>query len=286
MKRLLKGGRRRRSGARARRRVRRADRRRSHRRRSAAICRCRSPTAARSSRLPAGFVDLSRASSTCTCTCASRARSTRKRSRPGRPSAVAGGFTAVACMPNTNPVNDNAGVTRLILQKARGGEPRARLSDRRGVARAEGRAAGRHRRAARGRLRRGHRRWPSGGDGAAGAARARVHEHVRHADDRALRGSDAQGRRLRARRPARGGARAEGHSRRRRVDHGGARHPARRDDRRPRPHRAHERVDHARSRAAGQEPRRQGHLRGDAASLHAHRRCSSPRRSPTTPTPR
>jgi dihydroorotase len=36
----------------------------------------------------------------------------------GTLSAVAGGFTAVACMPNTNPVNDNAGVTRLILQKA------------------------------------------------------------------------------------------------------------------------------------------------------------------------
>ena len=32
--------------------------------------------------------------------------------------AVAGGFTAVACMPNTNPVNDNAGVTRLIQRKA------------------------------------------------------------------------------------------------------------------------------------------------------------------------
>lgn len=36
----------------------------------------------------------------------------------GTASAVAGGFTAVACMPNTTPVNDNAGVTRLILQKA------------------------------------------------------------------------------------------------------------------------------------------------------------------------
>jgi dihydroorotase len=36
----------------------------------------------------------------------------------GTLSAVTGGFTAVACMPNTNPVNDNAGVTRLILQKA------------------------------------------------------------------------------------------------------------------------------------------------------------------------
>jgi dihydroorotase len=37
----------------------------------------------------------------------------------GTRSAVAGGFTAVACMPNTRPVNDNAGVTQLILQKAR-----------------------------------------------------------------------------------------------------------------------------------------------------------------------
>src|SRR5688572_16795634 len=36
----------------------------------------------------------------------------------GVAAAVAGGFTAVACMPNTKPVNDNAGVTKLILQKA------------------------------------------------------------------------------------------------------------------------------------------------------------------------
>ncbi len=36
----------------------------------------------------------------------------------GVASAVAGGFTAVACMPNTNPVNDNANVTGLILAKA------------------------------------------------------------------------------------------------------------------------------------------------------------------------
>jgi dihydroorotase len=36
----------------------------------------------------------------------------------GTASAVAGGFTAVACMPNTNPVNDNAGVTELILRRA------------------------------------------------------------------------------------------------------------------------------------------------------------------------
>ena len=36
----------------------------------------------------------------------------------GTAAAVAGGFTAVACMPNTIPVNDNAGVTRFILTKA------------------------------------------------------------------------------------------------------------------------------------------------------------------------
>ncbi|MEQ1575119.1 MAG: dihydroorotase [Vicinamibacterales bacterium] len=36
----------------------------------------------------------------------------------GTASAVAGGFTAVACMPNTTPVNDNANVTAYILAKA------------------------------------------------------------------------------------------------------------------------------------------------------------------------
>ena len=36
----------------------------------------------------------------------------------GTAAAVAGGFTAVACMPNTAPVNDNANVTAYILAKA------------------------------------------------------------------------------------------------------------------------------------------------------------------------
>ena len=36
----------------------------------------------------------------------------------GTGSAVAGGFTAVACMPNTEPVNDNANVTAYILARA------------------------------------------------------------------------------------------------------------------------------------------------------------------------
>jgi len=33
--------------------------------------------------------------------------------------AAAGGFTAVCCMPNTNPVNDNSQVTKFIIEKAR-----------------------------------------------------------------------------------------------------------------------------------------------------------------------
>lgn len=33
--------------------------------------------------------------------------------------AIAGGFTSIACMPNTNPVNDNRSVTEFILKQAR-----------------------------------------------------------------------------------------------------------------------------------------------------------------------
>lgn len=36
----------------------------------------------------------------------------------GTQAAARGGFTAVCCMPNTQPVNDNAAVTRYILEKA------------------------------------------------------------------------------------------------------------------------------------------------------------------------
>jgi dihydroorotase len=36
----------------------------------------------------------------------------------GTASAVAGGFTAVACMPNTNPVNDHSAVTEFIVKRA------------------------------------------------------------------------------------------------------------------------------------------------------------------------
>ncbi len=36
----------------------------------------------------------------------------------GTAAAVAGGFTAVACMPNTDPVNDQASVTQFVLKRA------------------------------------------------------------------------------------------------------------------------------------------------------------------------
>jgi dihydroorotase len=42
----------------------------------------------------------------------------------GTRAAAAGGFTAVACMPNTRPVNDNASVTRFILEAARSASAR------------------------------------------------------------------------------------------------------------------------------------------------------------------
>ncbi|MCD6292376.1 MAG: dihydroorotase [Deltaproteobacteria bacterium] len=37
----------------------------------------------------------------------------------GARAAAAGGFTSIACMANTNPINDNAAVTRFILEQAR-----------------------------------------------------------------------------------------------------------------------------------------------------------------------
>src|SRR5437763_16373686 len=37
----------------------------------------------------------------------------------GARAAAAGGFTAVACMPNTEPINDSVSTTRFILNKAK-----------------------------------------------------------------------------------------------------------------------------------------------------------------------
>src|SRR5215510_1503621 len=44
--------------------------------------------------------------------------------RSGAAAAVAGGFTTVCAMPNTNPINDNAAVTRFVIEQAE----RARLA--------------------------------------------------------------------------------------------------------------------------------------------------------------
>ena len=66
----------------------------------------------------------------------------------GTAAAVAGGFTAVACMPNTIAGERQRRRHRVHPEEGGRGEPRARLSDRRRVARPEGRAARRHRRAA------------------------------------------------------------------------------------------------------------------------------------------
>ncbi len=41
--------------------------------------------------------------------------------KTGMCAAAAGGFTSVACMANTEPVNDNESVTRYIMERARGG---------------------------------------------------------------------------------------------------------------------------------------------------------------------
>ncbi|HXJ13381.1 MAG TPA: amidohydrolase family protein, partial [Candidatus Limnocylindrales bacterium] len=37
----------------------------------------------------------------------------------GTKAAARGGFTAVCCMPNTRPVNDNASITRFIVDRAK-----------------------------------------------------------------------------------------------------------------------------------------------------------------------
>jgi len=39
--------------------------------------------------------------------------------KTGTEASAAGGFTSICCMPNTNPVNDNQAVTRMIREKAR-----------------------------------------------------------------------------------------------------------------------------------------------------------------------
>ena len=58
----------------------------------------------------------------------------------GTRAAARGGFTAVCPMPNTRPVNDNASVTRSILERAAAVRPRARVAHWRGSVGSKGEA--------------------------------------------------------------------------------------------------------------------------------------------------
>ena len=205
----------------------------------------------------------------------------------GAAAAVAGGFTAVACMPNTNPVNDSASVTRFILKQAAeanlarvypigavskgsDGKELAEMADMRDAGCVAFSDDGR-----------------PGGDGAADAPRARVRRAcsgmpvIDHCEDRTLAGEGVAARGL-----PRVAARACAASPARRGRHGRARHRAGRDDRRPRAHRAPEHGGRAAGRARRQGARRAGHLRGRAAPLHADRRAAAGAAAPTTPTSR
>ena len=225
-----------------------------------------------------------RASSTSTCTCASRASSTRRPSRAGTRAAAAGGFTAVACMANTFPVNDNRAVTDYILARARVEGVRARLPDRRGDPRtsraselaemAEQAEAG----------------CVAFSDDGKCVMNAELYRRameyalpfgvpiISHAEDCHL---------AHARRHERGArlhrARADRPARRRRGRDGGARHRARRADGRAPAHRPH--LDRGRGAdgARRQGARRPRHRRGDPASPAPHRRGGA---RATTPTPR
>ena len=111
----------------------------------------------------------------------------------GTAAAVAGGFTAVACMPNTDPINDQASITEFILARAKEANL-ARVYPIGAVSRgSKGEQMTEIADLQSRRLRRGVGRWQAGGDGAADAPRARIHGDVRHPGDRSLRGSDAQG---------------------------------------------------------------------------------------------
>ena len=121
----------------------------------------------------------------------------------GTASAVAGGFTAVACMPNTTPVNDNAGVTRVILEKA-GDANLARVYPIGAVSRGQ---KGEELADIAELQQAGCVAVTDDGHPVATALLMRraleYTRHVRHAGDRALRGSVAEGRRRRARGPGR-----------------------------------------------------------------------------------
>ena len=190
----------------------------------------------------------------------------------GTASAVAGGFTAVACMPNTEPINDHAGITQFILKKAAEancarvypigavsigskGEQLAEL----GELKAAGCVAF----------------TDDGRPVATALLMRRALEYagmlgvpvIDHCEDPSLKGDGVAHEGYHA--SALG---LRGIPGRRRVDHGRARRVAGRADRRARAHRPHERAPVAARRARRQGTRRARDLRGRAASFHADRR--------------
>ena len=189
----------------------------------------------------------------------------------GTASAVAGGFTAVACMPNTDPINDHAPVTEFILKRA-AEAARARVYPIGAVSIgsrgdqlteiADLRAAG------------CVAITDDGRPVATALLMRRALEYagmvgipvIDHCEDPSLKADGV----------AHEGAVAgllglRGIPGDRRIDHGGARHFAVGDDRRPRAYRAHERTAVPARGARREGSRRRGDGRGDPASFRPDR---------------
>ena len=183
----------------------------------------------------------------------------------GTRAAVAGGFTAVAAMPNTRPVNDNAAITRFILEAAKAAGlarvyPVGAISmgsagpDPERIRRPEGRRGG-------GLL----RRRPPGDEPHAHAPGPGVCPDLRCPPHRPRRRPGPQGQRGDARGPGLPGTGLKGHPGRGRRNHdlpGPGPAPT---HRRPPPYRPRQRL-----RQRGPDPHRQG--RGP----HRHRRDRAP----------
>ena len=190
----------------------------------------------------------------------------------GTAAAVAGGFTAVACMPNTTPVNDNAGVTAYILQKAAEANL-ARVYPIGAVSRGQN---GEHLADIAELQQAGCVAITDDGRPVATALlMRRALEYtqmfdmpvIEHCEEQTLKGDGVahEGFQAHDPRPARDSGRG-------RIDHGAARHLAGRVDRRHRARRAHERPPDARRRPLRQVARRPGDLRGHPASFRSDRR--------------
>ena len=189
----------------------------------------------------------------------------------GAAAAVAGGFTGMACMPNTDPVNDHAGITQFIIKKAMDanlarvypigavslgsrGEQLAELGEQKSA----GCVA-------------------FSDDGRPVATALLMRRALEYAGMLGVPIVDhcevpAQGGRRRPRGLPCLGPGPAGHPGRGRVADGRARRVAGRADRCPCAHLPHERAPVAACRPGREGARRSGDLRGRASPLHAHRR--------------